>query len=528
MFGPVVPRSTATIYAVKKSERHTMHTTDDRTPPTSPRASTAIDGLDDILGGGFTPDRLYLVEGTPGTGKTTLALQFLLKGVALGEVSLYITLSETAEELRAVAATHGWSLEGLCLFELVGESGLDPESEQTVLHPSEVELGETTREVMRQVETLRPRRVVFDSLSEMRLLAQNPLRYRRQILALKQFFSSRQCTVLMLDDRTADPTDLQLHSIAHGVISLEQSPRDFGAERRRLRVVKMRGIKFRGGHHDFILDTGGLTVFPRLVAAEHRTDFAQDPVSTGSAELDLMLGGGLVPGTNTLLMGPSGVGKTTTAIRCMIAALDRGESATYFLFDEGLGTFLSRSAVFGMDLRPYLDGGRLRLHQIDPAELSPGEFSWRVRVAVERHGSSLVVVDSLNAYLHSMPGEQYLLLQMHEILSYLGQRGVKTLLILGQHGLVGEMRTDVDLSYLSDGMLLFRYFEAEGTVRSAISVVKSRTSAHERTIRELKFSAAGLQVGDALTDFEGVLTGLPAYKGVVSMLNGAAAPQSPR
>jgi len=487
-------------------------------PGIPPRVSMGIAGLDDILGGGLTRDRVYLVEGTPGTGKTTLALQFLLQGEAAGETGLYITLSETATELKAVAVTHGWSLDALALFELVGESGLDPESEQSVLHPSEVELGETTREVMRRVDELRPMRVVFDSLSEMRLLAQGSLRYRRQILALKQFFSSRQCTVLMLDDRTADPTDLQLHSIAHGVISLEQSPRDFGAERRRLRVIKMRGHKYRGGYHDFILDTGGLTVFPRLVAAEHHKGFANIPASTGSRELDTLLGGGLVPGTNTLLIGPSGVGKTTTAVRCMLTALERGERATYYLFDESLATMVARSEMLGLDFRRFIDSGQLTVQQIDPAELSPGEFASRVQVAVETRGSELIVVDSLNAYMQAMPGEKFLLLQMHEILSYLNQQGVKTLLILGQHGLVGDVRSDVDLSYLSDTILLFRFFEALGEVRTAVSVLKSRISQHERSIRELKLSAGGLQVGAALTDFDGVLGGLPSYKGQVSML----------
>jgi circadian clock protein KaiC len=485
------------------------------------RASTGVPGLDDLLGGGLTPHRLYLVEGTPGTGKTTLSLQFLLEGARLGEACLYITLSETAEELKAAAATHGWSLDAISVFELVSEAGLDPESEQSILHPSEVELGETTREVMAQVDELCPSRVVFDSLSEMRLLAQNPLRYRRQILALKQFFATRQCTVLMLDDRTADPNDLQLHSIAHGVITLEQAPRDFGAERRRLRVVKMRGIKFRGGYHDFNLDTGGLTVFPRLVAADHHRPYEAAHNPTGNAQLDLLLGGGLSPGTNTLFSGPSGVGKTTTAAACMLAALERGEKATYYLFDEGLGTFLSRSATLGMDLRPHIKAGRLDVQQIDPAELSPGEFACRARSAVEEGGSTFIVIDSLNAYLQAMPGEQFLLLQMHEILSYLGQQGVTTLLILGQHGLIGDMRSDIDLSYLSDALVLFRFFEAGGEVRSAISVVKSRTSAHERTIREFRLSASGLQVGEALQDFEGVLSGLPSYKGTVAMLSTA-------
>lgn len=483
-------------------------------------ASTGIPGLDDILIGGFTRERLFLVEGTPGAGKTTLSLQFLLEGVVRGEKGLYVTLSESADELRAGAASHGWSLDGIEVYELVSELGLDPDSEQSILHPSEVELGETVREVMERVDALKPARVVFDSLSELRLLAQNPLRYRRQILALKQFFASRRCTVLMLDDNTAD---VQLHSIAHGVLVLEQMEREFGSERRRIRVVKMRGVKVRGGLHDFALGTGGLTVFPRLIAAEHGANFDPVTTSTGLPELDLLLGGGLVQGTNTLLMGPSGAGKTTTAVRCLLAALERSEHATYFLFDEGKATLLARSALLGMDLRPYVKTGALNLMQIDPAEISPGEFTCRAREAVEDHGSTFIAIDSLNAYVHAMPDEQYLVLQMHELLSYLNQKGTTTVLVLGQHGVIGEIRSDVDLSYLSDGIVLFRYFEAEGAVRTALSVVKSRVNAHERTIRELMISGTGLQVGEALTDFQGVLTGLPAYGGKVAMLKADAA-----
>jgi circadian clock protein KaiC len=488
-----------------------------------PRISTGVPGLDDVLCGGLTPSRLYLLEGTPGTGKTTLALQFLLEGAARGERTLYVTLSETADELRAAAATHGWALDEIDIYELVDEMGLDPDSEQSILHPSEIELGETVREVIARVEDLKPDRVVFDSLSELRLLAQNPLRYRRQILALKRFFAKRACTVLMLDDKTSEAGDVQLHSIAHGVISLEQAPREFGSERRRLRIVKMRGIKFRGGYHDFALETGGIQVFPRLIAAEHHARFDSKGKSTGSAELDLLLGGGLVPGTNTLLLGPSGVGKTTTGVRCMLAALERGETATYFLFDEGLPTLLTRSATLGMDLAPHIEAGRLTMIQVDPAELSPGEFASVVREAVEGRGSTFVAVDSLNAYLHAMPGEEYLILQMHELLTYLNQKGVTTLLVLGQHGIVGEVRSDVDLSYLSDCILLFRFFEAKGEVRTALSVVKSRVNAHERSIRELRLGPGGVQVGEALGDFEGVLTGLPAYHGKVAMLSGASA-----
>ena len=471
-----------------------------------------------ILGGGLPANRLYLLEGSPGTGKTTLSLQYLLDGAAHGEKGLYITLSESEEELRASAATHGWTLDQLEIHELVSELGLDPDSEQTILHPSDLELGEIIKEVMRRVDDLQPARVVFDSLSELRLLSQSPLRYRRQILALKQFFSTRKCTVILLDDRTSGPSDLQLHSIAHGVVSLEQTPRTFGAERRWLRIAKLRGVKFSGGHHDFILDTGGLVVFPRLVAAQHHADFNPTPKATGSNELDNLLGGGLVPGTNMLLIGPSGVGKTTTAVQCMLSALKRGEKATYFLFDEGLATLLARSKNLGMDLAPHLASGLLTILQVDPTELAPGEFACRVREAVEDRGSSVVVIDSLNAYLHAMPGEQYLVLQMHELLSYLNQLGVTTLLVLGQHGILGDVRADVDLSYLSDGIMLFRYFEAHGTVRTAVSIVKSRVNAHERSIRELKVTQTGVVVGEALSDFEGVLTGLPTYHGSVAMI----------
>jgi circadian clock protein KaiC len=488
-------------------------------PPAAPRISSGIAGLDDILGGGLTAQRLYLLEGTPGTGKTTLALQFLLNGIAHGERALYITLSETAEELRAVAGTHGWSLDSVCIFELVNEANLEPDSEQSILHPSEIELGETVQRIMNQVASLQPSRVVFDSLSEMRLLAQNPLRYRRQILALKHFFATRACTVLLLDDCTSEAGDLHLHSIAHGVITLEQAIQDFGVERRKLRVIKMRGIKFRGGYHDFTLNTGGLSVYPRLVAAEHGRRFSGSSVSTGSAELDQLLGGGLVPGSNTLLIGPSGVGKTTASMRCMLAALERGERGAYFLFDEGLATLLTRCAALGLDIQPYVASGQLTLHQVAPAEISPGEFTAWVRRAVEEQHTTFIGIDSLSAYLQAMPGEKFLLLQMHELLTYLNQQGVITLLVLGQHGLLGEIRSDIDLSYLSDTIILFRFFEAKGEILSAISIVKSRTHAHERTIRQLQLGPNGLTVGAALRDFEGVMSGLPSYRGDTPMLS---------
>ena len=486
--------------------------------PAVERISTGIEGLDDILGGGLTPARLYLVEGTPGTGKTTLALQFLLDGDQPG---LYITLSETAAELRAVAAGHGWSLDALNIFELVNEAGLDADAEQSILHPSEVELGETTQRIIAEMQRLKPAKVVFDSLSEMRLLAQNPLRYRRQILALKHFFASTRSTVLMLDDRTSEPGDLQLHSIAHGVITLEQNVLDVGAERRRLRVVKMRGMKFRGGFHDVRLDTGGLTLYPRLVAGDHEIAFDAEDVSTGLAPLDQLLGGGLRRGSNTLLIGPSGVGKTTTAVSCMLAALERGEKAAFFLFDEGRTTLIGRCAALNLDIRPHLESGQLMLYQIDPSELSPGEFSTRVRASIEKDQARFIIIDSLNAYLQAMPGEKFLLLQMHELLMYLNQRGILTLLVLGQHGLVGDVRADVDLSYLSDTIVLFRFFESRGELLKAISVVKSRTNPHERAIRQFMLSEQGLTVGAALRDFEGVMSGVPNYRGDTELLGPA-------
>lgn len=480
--------------------------------------SIGIPDLDNILGGGLTADRSYLLEGTPGSGKTTIALQFLLEGARRGESGLYITLSETASELREVARSHHWDLAGIELFELVSGDGLDPDSEQSILEPSEVELGETIEGVMECVDRLRPARVVFDSLSEMRLLAQNSLRYRRQILALKQYFSTRNCTVLMLDDRSSERGDLQLHSIVHGVITLEQAAQEYGTERRRLRVVKLRGVKYRGGYHDFTIETGGVSVFPRLIAAEHHADFSETLTSTGVERLDDMLGGGLAAGTNALLSGPSGVGKTSTAVQCAVSAIQRGEKAAYYLFDEGRATMLARSRFLGMDLEPHIESGALQVVQIDPAELSPGEFASWVRNAVEKDGVRFIAIDSLNAFLQAMPGEKYLLLQMHEMLSYLNQQGVITILILGQHGIIGDVRSDVDLSYLSDTIMLFRYFEARGEMRKAVSIAKSRTTAHEPTIREFRLGRSGIMIGEPLKDFEGVLTGLPSYRGSTPLL----------
>lgn len=483
-----------------------------------PRLSTGNAGLDDILGSGLDANRLYLLEGKPGTGKTTLALQFLMEGVRGGEKTLYVSLSESERELRLVARRHGWSLDGISLFELVpAEAALDRERDQSVFHPSEMELGETTQTIFDRVTALNPARVVFDSLSELRLLAQSPLRYRRQILALKHFFSDRRCTVLLLDDLSSEAEDLQLHSVVHGVIRLEQTAIDYGAERRRLRVVKMRGIDFRGGFHDFAIKTGGLEIYPRLIAAEHhRPPKGSTFASSGDAALDTMLGGGLERGTNALLLGAAGVGKSSLALTYALAAAGRGERAVIFAFDEGQGTMQARARTLGLPLDGAIEANLLRIQQIDPAELSPGEFASIVRRSVEVDGARVVVIDSLNGYLSAMPDERFLVLQMHELLSYLGQMGTLTLLVLAQHGLVGPVQGPIDLSYLSDAVLLLRYFEFEGEVRRALSVVKKRSGHHEHAIREFRLSGTGIAVGPPLKGFTGVLSGTPTYKGLGS------------
>jgi circadian clock protein KaiC len=494
------------------------------------RVSTGSIGLDDILGGGLDPDRVYLVEGRPGTGKTTLALQFLLEGARRGERCLYVTLSESERELHAVAAGHGWSLVGIEVFELVpAEASLDPDRELTLFHPGEIELSETIKQILDRVAEIDPKRVVFDSLSEMRLLAENMLRYRRQILALKNFFGGRQCTVVLVDDISSQDDDFQLHSVVHGVVALEQLALDYGAERRRLRVVKMRGMSYRGGYHDFIIEKGGLAIYPRLIAAEHHKAFLGEMTSTGSSELDALLGGGIERGTSMLLIGGAGVGKSSIALTYVMAAAGRGETAMVFAFDEGLGTVFARAAGLGMPLQSHVDAGHIRVQQIDPAEMSPGELADRVRRSVEQDGARVVVIDSLNGYLNAMPAERYLILQMHELLSYLNQLGVVTILVLAQHGLMGPLQTPLDISYLSDAVLMLRYFEAEGRVRRAISVVKKRSSAHEDAIREFRLTPNGLTVGPPLTEFQGIFSGVPSYSGTLNpLLPSGALPTGPR
>jgi circadian clock protein KaiC len=490
---------------------------DHETPAT--RATTGISGLDDVLGGGFSPHRLYLVEGVPGSGKTTLALQFLLEGMRLGEQVLYITLSETAEELRSVAASHGWSLDDMPVYEMISADASAKVDEQyTMFHPSEVELNETTHAILREIERRRPSRVVFDSLSEIRLLAGSALRYRRQILAYKQFFVGRECTVLMLDDRTALQHDLQVQSIAHGVVLLDQLNPEFGADRRRMRVVKFRGSAFRGGYHDYTIKRGGLDVFPRLVAAEHRQEGGNEQLSTGIAPLDALLGGGVARGSSTLILGASGTGKSTVAMSMAVAAAEQGLGTAMFIFEESLNTLLTRAQGLGIPLGPHLASGRIRITQVDPAEMSPGEFGHQIRMAVEEQHASVVVVDSLNGYLNAMPEERFLIIQLHELLTYLGQWGVATLLIGAHHGLLGgPMESPIDASYLADSVVMLRYFETQGEVRQAISVVKKRGGAHERTIREFKMQPGGMWVGEPLRQFRGVLSGVPIYEGTASL-----------
>jgi circadian clock protein KaiC len=480
----------------------------------APLASTGVAGLDAILGGGLPAARLYLLDGSPGTGKTTLALQFLLAGVARGETGLYVTLSETREELNEVAVSHGWSLDGIELFELPSEDADATRESYTLFHPAEVELQEVIDRMFGAVERSRARLVVLDSLSEMRLLARDPLRFRRQILALKQFFATRGCTVLLLDDKTAPEGDLQLHSLAHGVLELEHIALEYGAERRRLQVIKLRGRRFLGGYHDFRVRTGGLAVYPRIQRHGSSSAPVSRPLPSGSAELDALLGGGLPSGTSFLVTGPAGTGKSVLATQYACAAATRGEKVRFYLFDERLGTFALRAAGLGMDLRAFVADGRLTLCQVEPTEWSPGEFAHDVVRAVQEDGVQMIIIDSINGYLQSMPEERLLSVQVHELLSYLAARGVTSVLTLVQRGIFGSPVDEAaDVSYLADSVVLLRYFEVSGAVRQAVSVVKKRSGDHERTIREFRVGHGGLHVGPPLHEFQGVLTGVPSYVG---------------
>ncbi len=475
-----------------------------------PRIDTGVSGLNDVLSGGLPAGQMYLVEGDPGTGKTTLAMQFVIQGVRAGVKSLYITLSESRRELEDTARSHGWEIAELPIAEFIpAEASLSPEQQYTVFHPSEVELAETIQKLTQLIDELKPDRLVIDSLSELRLLAADTMRYRRQLLALKHFFSGRDCTVLLLDDRTAEGSDMQLQSIAHGVLRLEKMQRTYGVARRRVEIIKLRGSAYREGYHDYIIRQGGLSVYPRLVANEHEASFDGERIGSNLQALDEMFGGGIHRGSATLVIGPSGCGKSSLAMLYAYAAAKRGRHASVYVFDEVLRTAQDRAEGLGMPVREEIAKGTLAMSQIDPAELSPGEFAWEIRKDVEANDTRVVVIDSINGFMMSMPGEHDLSLHLHELLAYLNQKGVVTFLIHTQHGLVGGMQTEIDVSYLSDTVVLLRYFEAEGAIRQVLSVVKQRLGRHERTLREFHLSSQGIEVGEPLKNFHGVLTGVP-------------------
>jgi circadian clock protein KaiC len=472
-------------------------------------AATGIAGLDHILIGGFPRGRIYLIQGDPGVGKTTLGLQFLLEGVREGEAVLYVTLSESADELQQVARSHNWSLDDVPIYEqLIGEEALQ-EEEETVFYPAEIELGETIKGILTEVDRIKPKRVVIDSLSEIRLLAQSGLRYRKQILALKQFFARRSTTVLFLDDRTSEIQDIQLQSVPHGVVELQRHTPLYGAARRRLQLVKIRGLNFKDGYHDFNILTGGIVVYPRLIAADHRVLVRHEQITSGLAPLDEMLGGGLDRGTSTVIMGPAGAGKSALSTQYAVAAARRGEKAALFIFEETISTLMHRSSSLGFPLEEFVENGLITITPIDPAQLQPGEFAHLVRNAVEEDDVRLLVIDSLNGFLNAVPEERFLLLHLHELLNYLGQHGVATVLVFAQHGLIGTMQSTVDVSYLADCVILLRYFENRGKIHKAISIMKKRSGPHETAIRSYAMDPKGLHIGEALERFHGVLTGVP-------------------
>ena len=474
--------------------------------------STGIAELDILVKGGLHRSRLYLVQGVPGAGKTTLALQFLLKGDALKERCLYIALSETKDELVQVLNSHGWSLGEIRLLQLSDVQQLvAPDEQSTVFYPSEVELNETTQVILKEVERMKPHRVVLDSLTEMRLLSETPLRYRRQMLAIKQFLAAINCTTLLLDDTGGDPSNIQIESIAHGVIRLETLPPSYGKSRRQLRVAKLRGVEFREGNHDYVIKKGGLVIFPRLVASEHRREYTRELLASGNADLDRILGGGLHSGTSTLVSGPAGAGKTTLSFQLAVAAAQQGHRAVAYVFDENREVLLERDGALGRAIREHVGSGQLRIEQIDPAEISPGELTCRIREAVEEAQARVVVLDSLNGYLKAMPDEKYLALQLHELRTYLGQQGVISLLILSQSGSVGAVTSPIDVSYLADGVIMLRFFETYGEIKKAISVLKKRTGAHQDAIREFNVTGDGIAIGPHLKQLRGVLLGMPEY-----------------
>lgn len=483
-------------------------------PVLDPVSRTGIAGLDEILRGGLPANRLYLLLGAPGVGKTTIALQYLLQGADLGEPGLYIALSETRSEIESVARSHGWPIDRLSIFELSAlEQQLAEESQNTVFHPADIELNKTTQLLLQQIQRVKPRRLVLDSLSELRLMSDSALRYRRQMLSLKQFFSGEQMTVVLLDDHSADGGDLHVQSIAHGVITLDQIVSDYGAEKRRIRINKMRGVNFIGGYHDAMIARGGVKVFPRLIAAEYKRKYIRDMVSSGIKELDDLVGGGLHWGTSALVLGPAGTGKSTLALQFAAAAARRGEKVLMCLFEENVETMMARAGSVGIKVDDLVESKTICVMQIDPAELSPGEFVHLVIDQVREKRTRVVVVDSLNGYMQAMPDAKFLIIQLHELLSFLNRQGVLTLMTVAQHGLVGQMHAPVDLTYLADSVILLRYFEQGGRIKKAVSVIKKRIGQHEDTIREFKIDSGGIRLGQPLEEFHGVLTGTPTFKG---------------
>jgi len=468
-------------------------------------APTGIAGLDEVLRGGLPRHQMYFVQGDPGAGKTTLSFQFLLEGVRRGEKVLYVTLSASARDLGRVARSHGWEIEGIDIYEQfqTGEA-----TDTTLFRPAEIELGKTVKAILDAIDARQPDRVVIDSLGEIRLLSESVVRYRRQLLNLKEFFRERQITALVLDDLTVAAGDSEVQGLAEGVITLSVSAPMYGNTRRRLEVVKLRGVAFRGGYHDFTIEKGGLMVFPRLAADQHHAKAQEGVVHSGIPEIDALVGGGLERGSTTMIMGPAGVGKSSLALQFTTSAAAAGERVAFFIFEEHRTVFLKRAASLGFDLPKLIDAGRLLVHQIDPAEMSTGEFAYAVRTAVENDESSIIVIDSLNGYFNAMPEEHFLTLHLHELLSYLTEAGATALLIVSQHGALGTVHSPVDVSYLADAVILLRYYETRGAFRRAISMLKKRTSAHEQTVRDYQLTSKGVRVGAVLEEFRGILSGM--------------------
>lgn len=486
-------------------------------------ATTGIEGLDVVLSGGLPHHHIYLLEGQSGTGKTTLAMQFLIAGAANGERGLFVTTSETTRELQQVATSHNWSLKGIEIFELntYQEELAATEGFYTLFYPAEVELSKSTEQILNEVERIQPTRVIIDALSGLRLLADDPLQHRRQIDELRRALIHKQCTVIMIDEVTDSESNFHPRSLAHGIIRLEQIPHIYGAERRRLRIVKLRGLHTTGGYHDFRITTGGIQVYPRLIASQHPHSSDREPVSCGLSELDTMLNGGLGRGSCMLLMGPAGTGKSTIAMQYAFAAAQRQEHHAIYLFEEHIDTYLERATSLGIDIRTPIKSGLAHVQQVDPAEMSPSEFAHNIRDQVDHYNLRLVIIDSVNGYLNAMPEQRFLNLHMQELLSYLNRKGIITLLIIAQYGMLGrEVRTPIDLTSITDTVILLRYFEALGEVRQSIAVLKKRTGGHEHTIRELRIGSQGIRIGQPLKDFQGVLTGIPSYLGKTDPLFG--------